>query len=154
MMLRLLPSLLTLALLATGCSGLRAQASDVFITREATVHIQTPPTETGETILMIENNDDAEHRPVILRLDEGVEVTDLPMTGEGTIDIGRPIDLEYRGEGYQVVEKLDTMRPYYGSDQRIQTTVHVYLRPGRYAIVDNLPGGVAAGTHATFEVTA
>lgn len=152
---RLLATVLALvAIVGAGCDALRAQTSDIFLTREATVFLDPPPSETGETILTIENNDDVEHQPLIIRLDDGVEVDDLELTEDGNLEVGRPIDLEYRGDGYQVVEKLETMRPYFGQAQRITTVVHVYLDAGTYAIVDNLAGGIPAGTWAMFEVGA
>jgi len=138
----------------SGCDALRAQKADIFITREATIFLDPPPTETGEAILTIENDDDAEHRPLIIRLDEGTSMAELEVGEDGRLDVGRPIDLEFQGDGYRVVAKLDTMRPYYGQSTRIKTVVHVHLRQGMYAIVDNLPGGIDAGTFAVFEVTA
>jgi len=136
----------------TGCVT-DAQKSRAFITRAGTIVLEPPPAGKGETILRIENNDAAEHKLVLLRLEAGVEPTQLPLV-DGVLPVGDPGDLEYDGDGYRVVEKLDTMRPYYGGDQRVVKTVHTYLGAGDYVLMSNLPGDFGKGVWTKFSVGA
>jgi hypothetical protein len=140
-----------LALLAPGCRFEAAKAK-VFITREGRIVATTPLRRGGEVIVQLENDDDARHRPLLLRLDPGRDLGSLPRRADGTLDTGRPSDLEHRGDGYRVVEKLDTMRPYYGSGPRIRTVVHTHLTAGTYVLVDNLAGVGATVTPLTFAI--
>jgi hypothetical protein len=143
--------LATLTLVVTGCQ-LEAEKSRIFITRDGRTVAASPVRRKGEVILKIENNDDARHRPLLIRLDAGRDLASLPREHDGTLEVGRPGDLEHRGDGYQVVEKLDTMRAFFGTGRRIQTLVHIHLDAGSYALVDNLPGASPPAQPLLFSV--
>ena len=139
--------------MTTGCRT-DAQRSGVFITRDGRVVLQPAPGDKGETILTVENDDDAKHRVVLVRLARGGDPAALPVGDDGVLPVGRPSDTEYRGDGYQVVEKLDTMRAFYGGDRRIKAVVHTYLDEGSYVLLSNLPGDYAKGVWTSFTIGA
>jgi hypothetical protein len=142
------------ATLATTLTGCRTDAakSKAFITRDGKVVLQPSPKAKGETIIRIENDSPSRRQVVLVHLDEGQDAAALPINDDGVLPVGKPSDLEHRGDGYRVVEKLDGMRPYYGGDQRIVTTMHTYLRPGSYVLMSNLPGDYAKGVWTQFTV--
>lgn len=141
-------------LVATVLAGCEIDAAKgrVFITRESRIVVDQKPAKPGETIIDVENNDDARHKLVLLRLVGDAAPGKLPVRGDGTIEVGKPGDIEYDGEGYRVVEKLEEMRPYYGGDRRIMAKVHTYLEPGRYVFACNLPGGYQKGVWAELRI--
>jgi hypothetical protein len=139
-------------LAASGCA-LGATKARVFITRDGRIVATRPVSRRGELILEITNNDDVRHRPLLLRLDDGRDVTSLPRRADGTLDAGGPGDLEHRGDGYRVVEKLDTMRAYFGGGPPVKVLVHTYVSPGRYALVDDI-GGAGGDAHLDIVVPA
>jgi hypothetical protein len=143
-----------LCLTSTTACRTDAARSEAFITRDGRVVLQPVPAEKGETILRVENDDDARHRVVLVRLEPGTDPAHLPLGDDGVLPVGRPSDTEYAGQGYQVVEKLDTMRAFYGGDRRIRTIVHTYLDAGSYVLLSNLPGDYAKGVWATFTIGA
>jgi hypothetical protein len=144
------------ALLAAGLSGCRIDAAKAkaFITRDGKVVLEPAPKSKGETIFRIENNSPAKRQVVLVELDDGQDPAALPVDSRGIVPTGKPSDIEHRGDGYRVVEKLDSMRPYYGGDARIVTTMHTYLRAGRYVLLSNLPGDYGKGLWTTFTVGA
>jgi hypothetical protein len=147
--------LLVVAALASTLSGCRTDAAKTkaFITRDGKVVLQPAPSNKGETIFRIENDSPAKRQVVLVHLEDGQDPAALPVNDHGVVPVGKPSDLEHHGDGYVVVEKLDSMRPYYGGDQRIVTTMHTYLRRGSYVLLSNLPGDYAKGlwTHFTVE---
>jgi hypothetical protein len=141
-MTRRLVAVVGLALAVAAAAGCQLQASKakVFITRDGRIVATAPVKRSGEVIIDVENNDDVRHRPLLIRLDAGRDLASLPRRADHTLETGRPSDLEHRGDGYRVVEKLDTMRAYYGSGARVRTVVHTHLTPGDYVLLDNLAG--------------
>jgi hypothetical protein len=135
----------------TGCRTDAAKAQ-VFITRDGKVVIESAPDKKGETIIRVENNNPAKKRVVLLQLDEGQDPAALPVDDDGVVPVGKASDLEHEGEGYTVVEKVDTMRPYFGGDQRPVVVLHTYLREGSYVLLSNLPGDYAKGFWTKFDV--
>ena len=144
--------LLVLTSVPLSACRLDAAKSKVFITRDGKVVLEPAPTKKGESILRIENNNATKKRVVLLRLDDGQDPATLPVDDTGVVPVGGPADLEHDGDGYQVVDKLDTMRPYYGGDQRPVVVLHTYLRSGRYVLLSNLPGDYRRGVWAQFQV--
>ena len=144
---------LLVALVASGLTGCRTDAAkaEVFITRDGKVVLETPPREKGETIIRVENNNPSKKRVVLLQLDEGQDPATLPVVDD-RVPVGKASDLEHRGDGYRVVEQLDTMRPYYGGDQRPVAVLHTYLRSGSYVLLSNLPGDYRKGFWTEFQV--
>jgi hypothetical protein len=134
----------------SGCST-DAQRSKVFITRASKVVLEPAPHHKGETIFRIENDDAAKHRVVLLKLDNGVSPVSLPVVS-GLVPIGKAGDLEFRGHGYRVVEKLETMRAFYGGDNRVVTTLHTYLGNGTYVLMSDLNGDFGRGVWAQFTI--
>ena len=128
-----------------------AQRTKVFITRAGKVVVDPTPRHKGETILRIENDDAAKHRIVLLKLDNGVSAVSLPVVND-MVPIGKAGDLEFRGHGYRVVEKLETMRAFYGGDNRIVTTLHTYLGSGVYVLMSDLPGDFSRGVWTQFTI--
>jgi hypothetical protein len=142
---------LSIALALTGCD-VNAAKSTVFITKDSRIVIQELPAKVGEVIFDIENNDDTKHKLILVRLDEGVKPEALPVGADGMIDVGRPRDLEFDGDGYRVLEKLESMRPFFGGSRRSKTVLHTHLSPGRYVVLCNLPGHYERGELAGLEI--
>jgi len=140
-------------LLSLGVSGCRTDAAKTkaYVTRDGKVVLEPAPRTKGETIIRIENNSPGKRQLVLVLLDEGQDPALLGTVGD-VVPMGKPSDIEYRGDGYRVVEKLEDMRPYYGGDQRVVTTLHTYLRNGSYVLMSNLPGDYAKGLWVPFRI--
>ena len=151
---RLLAGGLVAVLAVSSLTGCRTDAAKtkVFVTRDGKVVLEPPPREKGETILRIENNNPAKKRMVLLELEEGQDPAALPVNDVDIVPMGEPSDLEHRGDGYRVVDKLDTLRPYYGGDQRPVSTLHTYLREGSYVLLSNLSGDYRKGFWTSFQI--
>lgn len=145
---------LAVVMVIASCTfDLSAQEAEVFITRDGRIVFESAPTSVGETIFTIENNHAEPHQLVLARL-EGIGPDELPVDpSTGMVPTGRPSDLRYQGPGYMVTNKMEDMRPYFGSGERITLTLHTYLEAGTYILFGNLPSSYQAGLVATFEIT-
>lgn len=140
----------TLLVALAGCLT-DAQRARAYITSEGQVVFMPAPCKPGETLIRIENDDAAKRQPVLIRLDPQQPPNGLS-THDGKVAVGNPGDLEYHGPGYRVIGTLDTMRPFYGGDQRVVQVMHVYLAPGRYVLLSNRQGDYASGVWTSFSI--
>src|SRR5687767_1695273 len=121
---RALGAAATLAFLAA-CASPTPGKAEAFVTRDRRVVIEPAVLPAGEIILDIENDDDEPHHVVVIRLLGAATVAGLPLV-DGRLPVGSRADLDFRGEGYEVVAKLDRMKAYFQGPNRIRDLVHDY----------------------------
>ncbi len=100
--------------------------------------VAIPP---GETIVTIRNDQSERQRPVLVRT--RMPSARLPVV-RGVVPVGAEQDVEFEGDGYTLITKLETMRAFF-SGEPILSRIHAYLEPGTYELFSNLRGHYDTG---------
>lgn len=147
-------ALFVAALLGLG-SGCDLQMSprrvDAFFTSDGRVVFEPAKVPEGEVVIRIVNSSPVKHKPALIELD--TRLSAVRPTADGTLPIGPYGEVGWRGEGYALVQALDTLRDFQFGQTAVKAVVHTYLRAGQYALVDALPSRFGKGWHAELTVT-
>ncbi len=141
-------SLLAASLVTACTTTLRAPELLVFVSPRGDVVGSTSRVESGEILLKLENRGNEDVRFALARLDPGVER--LP-TVHGVVPIGDAGDVTFRGDGYRVLAKGDTLRRFIGGRAVSDQVIHPHFRRGTYVVFDTARGRYDEGAFVTIQ---
>lgn len=130
------------------CTAAGAPTIESFLTRDGRVVADPAEVPAGEVIIRIQNDRNERQRMVLVRTDRSAAT--LPVV-DHVVPIGKESDTSYRGDGYELVVKLDPLRAYF-SGPLIVGRIHEYLEPGTYVLFSNLPGHYESGRFTSITV--
>lgn len=141
-------ALFVTSMIAACTTTLRAPELLIFVSPAGEVVASSTEIDGGEVLLRMENRGDETVRLAIARLDPGVER--LP-TVEGAVPIGDAGDVTYRGDGYRVLAKGDTLRRFISGRGVSKQVIHPYIRRGTHVVFDTVRGRYDDGAFVTIE---
>jgi hypothetical protein len=135
------------------CGQVRAHSVKAYVRQQGGITLTRTRVPDGEALIKIKNDSREPARMVLVKLDTAeAGRAGLPSGSGGVVPVGSEADLEYRGDGYRVVMKIDDLAPYYSRGQT-SATMHVHLQQGRYVLFSNMPGDYRSGRRVELAVT-
>jgi hypothetical protein len=140
------------AVASPACGQVRAHSVKAYVRQQGGITLTRTQVPDGEALIKIKNDSREPARMVLVKLDAAAGRAGLPSGTGGVVPVGSEADLEYRGDGYRVVMKIDDLAPYYSRGQT-SATMHVHLQQGRYVLFSNMPGDYRSGRRVELAVT-
>src|SRR5712692_314744 len=122
-----------LCLLGSACVSPHVPTIESYVTSDGRVVAEPARVGSGEVIIRVENDQNEKQRMVLVRTNRAA--TSLPVVG-GIVPVGKKSDTKFKGDGYELIVKLDPMKPYF-SGPLVLARINAYLKPGTYVLFSN-----------------